>query len=174
MSCPPNKMRPEVGYSNPASMRNRVDLPQPELPSRAKISPLRMDSDTSLTAATSPKRLTRRSVVRNPSSGIAFVTTSTPPATCSEPFGSRFRQIPRKKPCPPSVWQPHSNQVRILSGPFFEKARKNQCSARLAKKRQTPVTVKKTGLVRTIACTSPSIFMNLLVPENKNGFIYPS
>lgn len=33
---------------------------------------------------------------------------------------------------------------------------------------------EKTGLVRAIACAGPSIFMNLLVPENKNGFIYPS
>ncbi|MCY1537560.1 hypothetical protein D9M68_730580 [compost metagenome] len=63
-SCPPSRMRPEVGFSKPASMRSRVDLPQPELPSRAKISPLPMESDTSSTATASSKRLTSFSVTR--------------------------------------------------------------------------------------------------------------
>ena len=33
ISTPFNKTRPEVGVSNPASMRNKVDFPHPELPS---------------------------------------------------------------------------------------------------------------------------------------------
>ena len=39
ISCPANKILPDVGVSNPANMRSKVDLPQPELPSNAKISP---------------------------------------------------------------------------------------------------------------------------------------
>ena len=40
MSWPSRKMLPAVGASNPASIRSNVDLPQPEPPSRQKISPL--------------------------------------------------------------------------------------------------------------------------------------
>ena len=43
-SCPASRIEPELGVSNPASMRNSVVLPQPEGPSRAKISP-RCDVD---------------------------------------------------------------------------------------------------------------------------------
>ena len=49
-------------------MRSSVDLPQPDDPSSAKISPLRMQIETSSTAATSPKRLVSRSTRRNPAS----------------------------------------------------------------------------------------------------------
>src|SRR6267378_2421016 len=54
-------MPPALGVSKPASMRNNVDLPQPEGPSRAKISPRAIEIDTSSTAATSSKRLVSRS-----------------------------------------------------------------------------------------------------------------
>src|ERR1035437_7513708 len=55
-------MLPTVGVSNPASMRSRVDLPQPEEPSNAKISPFLISIETSSTTATSSKRLVRRSM----------------------------------------------------------------------------------------------------------------
>ena len=38
MSTPSRKIRPEVGRSKPASIRNSVVLPQPDAPSRQKIS----------------------------------------------------------------------------------------------------------------------------------------
>jgi hypothetical protein len=38
-------------------MRSSVDLPQPEPPSRQKISPLKILSETLLTATKSPNRL---------------------------------------------------------------------------------------------------------------------
>ena len=38
MSTPSMKMRPAVGRSKPASIRSSVVLPQPEAPSRQKIS----------------------------------------------------------------------------------------------------------------------------------------
>ena len=66
MSTPFRMTEPEVGFSKPASMRSRVDLPQPELPSRANISPLRIASDTSSTAITASKRLTSCRVCRKP------------------------------------------------------------------------------------------------------------
>jgi hypothetical protein len=50
-------MDPEVGDSKPASMRSSVDLPQPDPPSRQKISPLKILRLTLLTAVKSPKRL---------------------------------------------------------------------------------------------------------------------
>src|SRR5262245_16153719 len=46
---------PDVGISNPASMRSSVVLPQPDGPSREKNSPRRMSNDTSSTALTGPK-----------------------------------------------------------------------------------------------------------------------
>ncbi len=57
MSWPSRKMEPELGFSKPAIMRSSVDLPQPEPPSRQKISPLKIFSETLLTATKSPKRL---------------------------------------------------------------------------------------------------------------------
>ena len=73
-------MAPEVGVSKPASMRSRVDLPQPEEPSNAKISPLRMAMDTSSTAATSPKRLVSRSTRRKLASAGAAGVAAAPAA----------------------------------------------------------------------------------------------
>ena len=70
MSTPSRITAPDVGFSKPASMRSNVDLPHPELPSKAKISPLRMDSDTSSTATTGcalSNRLTSCRVWRKPS-----------------------------------------------------------------------------------------------------------
>jgi hypothetical protein len=56
-SWPSSRMRPEVGVSKPASMRSSVDLPQPDEPSRAKISPLAMSRLTWLTALTAAEVL---------------------------------------------------------------------------------------------------------------------
>ena len=67
MFCPPKTMLPLLGVSNPANIRSKVDLPQPELPSRAKISPFLMDRETSFTAVKSPKRFIRFCVCRKPS-----------------------------------------------------------------------------------------------------------
>ncbi len=57
MSWPSMNTAPELGCSNPASMRSSVVLPQPEPPSRQKISPLKTFSVTLLTATKVPKRL---------------------------------------------------------------------------------------------------------------------
>src|SRR6218665_2598505 len=65
MFTPSRVIFPVVGVSNPASMRSNVDLPQPEEPRSAKISPLAMSTDTSSTAATSSKRLLRLSMRTN-------------------------------------------------------------------------------------------------------------
>ncbi len=40
MSWPSISIEPDVGTSKPASMRSRVDLPEPEPPSRQNSSPL--------------------------------------------------------------------------------------------------------------------------------------
>jgi hypothetical protein len=57
MSWPSMRMRPSVGVSNPASIRSRVVLPQPDGPSSEKNSPSSMDSETLSTATILPKRL---------------------------------------------------------------------------------------------------------------------
>ena len=54
---PFNKISPAVGVSNPANIRNSVDLPQPDEPNKAKISPLLIVTDTSFTTRLSPKSL---------------------------------------------------------------------------------------------------------------------
>src|SRR6267154_5801905 len=54
-------MLPELGVSKPASIRSSVDLPEPEEPSSAKISPRAIEIETSSTAATSSKSLVSRS-----------------------------------------------------------------------------------------------------------------
>src|SRR5689334_17709951 len=56
-SCPSSRMRPADGSSKPASILSRVDLPQPEAPSRAKNSRSKMVSDRLLTAVKSPNFL---------------------------------------------------------------------------------------------------------------------
>ncbi len=61
-STPSMKTAPSVGVSKPASIRSSVVLPQPEPPSRQKISPREISSDTCRTAMKSPKRLVSRSM----------------------------------------------------------------------------------------------------------------
>src|SRR6185295_18778272 len=56
-SFPSMRMRPSVGVSKPASIRNNVVLPHPEGPSSAKNSPSRISRLTFSTAVTLPKRL---------------------------------------------------------------------------------------------------------------------
>ncbi|MNF01586.1 hypothetical protein D3C80_2005960 [compost metagenome] len=68
MSSPSSRICPEVASSKPASMRSKVDLPLPELPSSAKISLRLTDRLTERTATTSPKILTT-SDTRTNSSG---------------------------------------------------------------------------------------------------------
>ncbi|MCY1449371.1 hypothetical protein D9M71_661040 [compost metagenome] len=65
MSTPSSRIRPSVGRSKPASMRSRVDLPEPEPPSRAKISPWWISRDTSSTAMVSSNFLVTRSIFTN-------------------------------------------------------------------------------------------------------------
>ena len=50
MSRPSRKMRPALGSSKPASIRNSVVLPQPDPPKSEKISPLPTVKLTSRTA----------------------------------------------------------------------------------------------------------------------------
>src|SRR5258707_5756118 len=47
---PPQRIEPEVGRSSPAIKFSNVDLPEPELPSSARNSPVGTVSDTSSTA----------------------------------------------------------------------------------------------------------------------------
>ncbi len=56
MSWPSMWIVPADGVSKPARMRSRVVLPDPEPPSRQKISPRRTCRETSSTATKSPKR----------------------------------------------------------------------------------------------------------------------
>ena len=70
MSSPSSRIWPEVASSKPASMRSKVDLPLPELPSSANISLRLTDRLTERTATTSPKIFTT-SAIRTNSSGSA-------------------------------------------------------------------------------------------------------
>ncbi len=56
-SLPPIRMRPSVGCSSPASMRNVVVLPQPEGPSSVTSVPGSIVSDRSWIAVKEPKVL---------------------------------------------------------------------------------------------------------------------
>lgn len=58
MRWPSSSMLPLVGVSNPPRQRSSVDLPLPEPPSRAKISPLRTSKLTS-SSATKPSNSLR-------------------------------------------------------------------------------------------------------------------
>src|SRR5579864_856731 len=53
---------PVVGSSNPAMMRSRVDLPQPEAPIRQTNSPLGMARSIGASASTSPSPTAKRFV----------------------------------------------------------------------------------------------------------------
>src|SRR5579863_3455551 len=64
MSAPPNRMTPSSGCSSPAIMRSRVDLPQPEGPSRTTNSPSSAVNEIWLTASREPNRLVMRSISR--------------------------------------------------------------------------------------------------------------
>ena len=66
MSTPSRNTFPDVGFSKPAIILSKVDLPQPELPNNAKISPFWMEIETSSTAMTSSNRFTKLSVRKNP------------------------------------------------------------------------------------------------------------
>ena len=68
MSRPSRKMRPAVGSSNPASIRNKVVLPQPDPPSSEKISPLPTVRVTLSTALKVPKLFDTPSIRRKGSS----------------------------------------------------------------------------------------------------------
>src|SRR6202020_1178986 len=59
-------MRPVVGCSNPARMRNSVVLPDPLSPSRVKNSPCSTSSEMDSSTACSPKRLLTPSSLRKP------------------------------------------------------------------------------------------------------------
>src|SRR5580704_5291650 len=56
-SSPPSSTRPWSGVSNPARMRSRVVLPQPDGPSSAKNSPGKMSRLSRFTAGVPAKRL---------------------------------------------------------------------------------------------------------------------
>ena len=73
MSTPSRKIRPSVGFSKPASMRNKVDLPEPEPPKSANISPRLMVNETSSTARTSSKSLLTRSILSSTLSCVFVV-----------------------------------------------------------------------------------------------------
>ena len=65
MSWPSMKIRPDVGCSNPASMRSSVVLPQPEPPSSENSSPFAMSSETLSTALKVPNVLVTPSILTN-------------------------------------------------------------------------------------------------------------
>src|SRR5688572_4146768 len=59
--APPMRISPSVMLSSPATMRSRVDLPQPEGPTKTQNSPSGMVSDTPRTTGPLPKSLLTRS-----------------------------------------------------------------------------------------------------------------
>ncbi len=63
MSRPPKRIRPASGAVNPAMQRRSVVLPQPDGPSRKKISPPATDALTSSSAVTAPNRLRKCSML---------------------------------------------------------------------------------------------------------------
>src|SRR5689334_4019212 len=75
MSSPPRRMRPAVGTISPESRLTSVDLPAPLVPMTACTSPRRSASETSLTAASPPKRRVRAWASRR--------TSPTPPAAAA-------------------------------------------------------------------------------------------
>ncbi len=56
-SVPPTRTVPASGRSSRLIRRSRVDLPAPLLPMMPKVSPARIDSDTSRTASKRPARV---------------------------------------------------------------------------------------------------------------------
>ena len=50
MDAPSITTAPEVGGSSPTTIRASVDLPDPDSPTSAKVSPLAMSNDTPSTA----------------------------------------------------------------------------------------------------------------------------
>jgi hypothetical protein len=74
ISKPSITMLPLSGRSNPAIIRIKVVLPQPDGPSSEKNSPLRISTDTPSTATTPPKRLeTSRIATKAESAGGGVV-----------------------------------------------------------------------------------------------------
>src|SRR6202161_805676 len=94
MSAPSIRMRPSSGVSKPASIRNRVVLPQPEGPSSAKNSPLAIVSETPPTAAWAApgKRFTTLSIARCGAVAAAPLFTRLDPGPGA---GARALVIPR-------------------------------------------------------------------------------
>ena len=72
MSVPSSRMLPSSGVSKPASMRNKVLLPQPDGPSSAKNSPARISRERLLTATTPPNRLVTDAMRNNGASPPDF------------------------------------------------------------------------------------------------------
>src|SRR5262245_58430602 len=56
-SMPSTTMRPSCTFSSPLMQRSMVDLPEPERPMTATISPFSSVSETPFSTSTSPKRL---------------------------------------------------------------------------------------------------------------------
>jgi hypothetical protein len=54
MSVPSNTMRPAAGFTRRSSVRDSVDFPQPDSPTRPTVSPARMSNDTPSTACSTP------------------------------------------------------------------------------------------------------------------------
>src|SRR5437870_12616584 len=75
MSRPQLRILPELGFSAPAIMLNRVVLPAPFGPMKPKICPLRTSKLTSLTAARPPKY---RVILSNCSIGTLAFSTESP------------------------------------------------------------------------------------------------
>src|SRR5690625_3813697 len=98
ISAPSSTIRPSLGFSKPASIRSRVDLPEPEPPSNAKISPRRIDRLTSSTASTPSKRLLTRRISIKPSSRTGRGLPVGKPADCStlrcSDSGTRLHPVP--------------------------------------------------------------------------------
>src|SRR5215813_7522664 len=87
MSSPSRRMRPSVGVSKPASIRNSVVLPQPEGPSSAKNSSCPISSESVSTATTEPNRLVTAS--KRTSGCFSFVAgpcPALPPSAIESPF----------------------------------------------------------------------------------------
>src|SRR5690554_5656491 len=81
MSWPSSTMRPLSGVSKPASMRSSVDLPEPEPPRSANISPLWMSRLTSSTASVLSKLLDTPRMLSNTSAFAEVLIPLTTPLT---------------------------------------------------------------------------------------------
>src|ERR1700679_3114955 len=95
MSCPPTSRSPVVGRSRPASARRSVDLPLPEEPTTAVISPSENDASTECNASIPPL-------------GVTYVFESARQVTSGSGNAQRLAHV--GSPCKPARERPDHNR----------------------------------------------------------------